>query len=309
MMKRLVIISTLSLAFFILSTHNAQAQISISPLTFELSANPGSRISNVLTVFNQGDTPLSISMEAQSFRPVGEQGQVAVQELRAGEDNTGYELSEWITMQPRSIVLEPHTDRTVTFIINVPRNAEPGGHYGSVLAGIGGTGFTAGGSLIAQKVGALVLLQVSGDVVEKIDVKSFEAPTFSEYGPVTITTRFENIGTVHLKPQGFIVIKNIFGREIITLQLPAKNVLPNSIRKIETIFDKKFLFGKYDAILTAVYGSQNQQQIAYATSFYVIPWKMTLLYGILGIIVLILFWRARKRIKLALKILLRGHQD
>jgi len=41
--------------------------ISISPLTFELTANPGDTISNKLKVYNPTDSIISIKMEAEDF--------------------------------------------------------------------------------------------------------------------------------------------------------------------------------------------------------------------------------------------------
>jgi hypothetical protein len=293
-------VGVFSIPFFIFAQGTG---LSVSPLTFELTANPGDEISNIVKVFNTGDSLTPVTMEAEDFSPVGEAGQVAI----SPEESETYSIAKWVRIEPETFMLEPQEFKAVEFRVSVPLNAEPGGHYGSILASISGGTIAGGGTAIAQKVGALLLLQVAGEVREQLSINTFEAPQFSEYGPITLASRFENTGTVHLKPRGFILIKDILGREVAQLNLVQKNVLPDSIRKIETVLDKKYLFGRYEAILTAIYGSANEPLSA-VTTFWVIPWKITL--GILLALAIIIFYffKTRKRWKTAIKILFKGEK-
>jgi hypothetical protein len=293
-------LSAFFLCFCLVNDANA---VSISPLTFELIANPGETISSVISISNDQVVPAGVTIEIEDFIPVGEEGQVALEE---NSENTTYSLSKWVTTNPQTFVLGPGETKPVEFTINVPLNAEPGGHYGSVLANISGAAPQGGGVGVAQKVGSLLLLNVTGEIKESLRIIEFSAPNFSEYGPISILSRFENTGSVHLKPGGFIIVKNSFGREIAKLDLPQKNVLPNSIRRIETSLAEKNLFGKYEATLTSIYGSRNEPLVA-TTVFWVIPWKVALTVTIGALVLLCLLIRGRKRIKLALKILFRGH--
>ncbi len=201
--------------------------------------------------------------------------------------------------------MAPHETHTLTFTINVPANAEPGGHYGTILASITNAQNGASGVGVASKVGALLLMQVAGNAKEAMSIASFTAPHFSEYGPVTITSRLQNTGSVHLKPFGFILVQNMWGHEVAKIPLDQKNVLPGSIRRIDTPFGGKWLFGKYTATLTAIYGSQNEP-LSYVTSFWVIPWKALLAVVVGILVVLTLLFLMRKRIGLALAILVKG---
>ena len=293
-------VSIFAMPFFV----SAQGTgLSVSPLTFELTANPGDEISNIVKVFNTGDSSIPVTIEVEDFRPVGETGQVTI----SPEEDETYSLAKWVRTVPETFILEPQELRVVEFTVSVPLNAEPGGHYGSILASISGGTIAGGGTAIAQKVGALLLLQVAGEVREQLFLKSFKAPQFSEYGPITLASRFENSGTVHVKPRGFILIKNMLGGEVAQLNLSQKNVLPDSIRRMETVLDKKYLFGRYEATLTAIYGSANEP-ISAVTTFWIIPWKITL--GILvGLaIVIFYFYKTRKRWRLAIKILIKGEK-
>jgi hypothetical protein len=274
--------------------------LNISPLNFEITINPGESISDVVKVSNLGDYPIQVKMEAEDFTSAGESGEVVVKE----ELNTTYSLAKWIIVTPETIVLEPHSQTLVSFAISIPSDGEPGGHYGTILASITGGG-ALGGASVVQKVGSLLLVQVAGETKELLWVKEFKAPYFSEYGPIQLTTRLENQGTVHIKPRGFISITNLFGKEAANLPFDQKNILPQSIRTINTTWNKNLLFGKYTATLAAIYGLSNEPLSA-VISFWVIPWK------ILGVSILILlvlgifFYKTRKRWKMALKILVKG---
>jgi hypothetical protein len=278
--------------------------ITLSPLTFELIANPGDTINNVLRLTNDGDREQGIVMVLEDFVARGEEGQVLLEE--PSEDNT-YSLARWVTVNPRMFTLGARESRVIEFTINVPLDAEPGGHYSSILANVTAGNPQTSGVGIAQKIGALLLLNVAGDVREDINIVEFSAPYFSEYGPVEISARFRNSGTVHIKPAGFIYLKNMFGKEVAKLDLPQKNILPNSIRRIDTSLEKKNLFGRYEATLTSIYGSANEPLSA-VTTFWVVPWK--LVSGILiGVLILFyLVFKGRRRIKLALKILFKGQR-
>jgi len=218
-----ILVSTLGI------TQTAKA-VSISPLTFELAANPGEIVSNVLKVTNTEQSPLNVIIEVEDFAAIGEEGQVT---LQPDEDNSTYSLANWVTVSPGVFTIPGRGSEIIEFTVNLPIDAEPGGHYASILASVSGSAPGGSGPSVAQKVGSLVLMNVAGDVKEQLHIAEFSAKPFSEYGPVTITSRFENDGTVHLKPRGFILIKNFFGQEVAKLDLPQRNVLPRSIRRIE----------------------------------------------------------------------------
>lgn len=161
-------------------------------------------------------------------------------------------------------------------------------------------------------MGALVLLRVTGDIHEEGKLLNFslaDKKKFFEFLPVTFEMRFQNLGNVHLKPQGEIVITDMAGR--VAARVPVNkvrsggNVLPNSIRRYEATWVKKeykeppstfwgkvlaeknnFALGKYRANLTLEYGLNPKK--AYAVLyFWVFPWHL-ILVSIIGFIILIL---------------------
>ena len=223
----------------LLTVSNAQA-VSISPLNFEVNANPGDVMSNIVRIYNDTDADMPVSMGVQDFVAAGEKGEVLIKE----GGNATYGLENWVTLNPQTFTIPPNSSQLIEFTIRVPANAEPGGHYASVLASISGS-VSGTGTGVAQKVGSLLLLNVAGDVVENLGVSDFEAPTFSEYGPESLSARFSNDGTVHLKPRGFVLVKNMFGGEVAKVDLPQLNVLPQSTRKVDIPLKLGNQFGRY----------------------------------------------------------------
>jgi len=295
------------LLFFILLPTNNVWGITISPLTFDINVNPGETVTNYITLTNTDSFPLSLTISAQDFTAIGEQGGVLIDEGIPPEISA----KSWMIFDANSFVLSPAESRKVQFTLNVPLEAEPGGKYISVIASTGLTVNEGTAVGTTQKIGSLLLIRVAGDVVEKLSVKSFGTPEFLEYGPIPFSLRFENTGTVHVRPAGLLIIKNVRGKKVAEISLPQKRVLPQTIRLIDEsqglVWDVKWGFGKYTADITAVYGSANES-LSVSTSFWIIPWKV-LASGLFILTALIVFLiKARHRLSLALKILVFGEK-
>ncbi len=289
----------------VFAQENKGMGVTVSPVTFELTANPGDTVMNKMKVFNPTDAVISVKMEAEDFMAVGEEGRVVT--TTEEDEDTTYSLRKWIKITPSEFTLGPKAQQFVDFVIEVPKEAEPGGKYGSILAGISGSlGELATGAAVSTKTGSLILLMVAGDSKEDLSIKDFSGPDFQEYGPISFEIRFENKGTVHVKPKGYIVITDMLGNKAAELEFPQKNVMPGAVRKIDVSWDKKWLFGKYTAKVIGSYGSSNVSLEPYAVTFTIFPWKATLGVLVVLIILLLILYKSRKRLKMAARILLKG---
>lgn len=292
--------------FLVHAQEEMSTGVTVSPVHFEFSANPGDKLENKLQVLNPTENTISVKMEVEDFVTYGEEGEVRIQET---EDET-YSLKKWVKTTPNEFTLKPKESKLVTFTVNIPKNAEPGGKYGSILATMSGLAGEEGAGLgIAQKVGALLLLSVSGRIEEKIEVKEFSTPNFREYGPINFTIRFENTGTVHVRPRGSVTINNIFGHKVADVEFPQQNVIPGAIRKNETTWNQNWLWGvRYTATLVGSYGSQNST-ISSVISFWVFPWKIWLVILLVLVIVIYFIVRTRRKIKRAEEILKKQQEE
>lgn len=312
--KKIILIFAIvfSVAGLFVFCDSAEAQestaISISPLTFELTANPGDFIENKIKINNPSNSIIGIRMEAEDFKAVGELGQVVV----APEEEIRYSLKRWISVDPGEFTLGPKEQKFINFTISVPLDAEPGGKYGTILASTQGviSEEKVTGASIAQKVGALMLLTVSGDTKESLEVKSFSAPEFSENAPVPFEIRFRNAGTVHVRPKGFITITDWFGKKVKDIEFPQMNVMPGTTRLIEAKWESKnMLIGKYTATLVGSYGASNEPIDPPVIVFIVFPWKIASVAAVILALIAVITYKSRKRLKLAAKILVKGHAN
>lgn len=280
-----------------------QQGLSISPVVFEINSDPGDTLTNQLKIYNPTEYAQNVKMKVEDFTPIGEEGQVALEE--PSDENATYSLAKWTTVSPSEFILASKEQKIVTFAITVPQNGEPGGHYGSIVAQLSGPAEQAGGSGVTSKRGALILLRVSGNIREEVLIKSFESTKkFQEYGPVQLDLRFENTGNVHLKPAGFIIITDIFGKQVAQIEIPQNNVIPAAVRRAETTWEEKNLVGYYTASVVATYGNTSKETITAVTTFTVFPWKKGIVVGLILVVLIFILIRSRRRIGLALKVLL-----
>ena len=278
-----------------------QVTLSFTPQVIEFSANPGDpTVENVVRITNGSDVPLDIVPTAVNFVAGGEEG-----EPELTDETTSFSLAQWITVSPSSFMLGPGEAQDFLVSVNVPIDAEPGGHFGAVQ--FEGTPPENDDVQIAQKfnVTPLILVSVAGDIVEQANIESFESTQsfWSNERPITFDTRIENSGNVHFKPRGTVTIKNMFGNEVATIPLSESNVLPDSIRKITTEWsDTGFAVGQHTAEVSFVYGEDDTILTAEA-SFIVFPYQTIVPIALITLFVLFVLIKFRSRIGMAIKVL------
>ena len=321
----------LGTALFLLP-HVAEA-VTVSPLVIEADADPGQQVTRILRVVNETSAPMELFMEKVAFtaRDDAEEGGKP-QFIPA--DQTNEQLLNWISFSTPSVGLQPQQESEVLLTIKVPQDAQPGGHYAAVFWSSDPPSEVAGGSQIkiGSKVATLILLNVSGNVVENASLELFSTinhKAFFNRLPVDFDLRFVNNGTVHVKPQGSLEISDMLGRKskIVLVNDAGGNVLPGTARKYQSFWTKKptvdaegfplaeetyrppkahffkefkneasnFAFGKYKADLTLSYGRNHDKVITSHAEFWVLPWRF-LLVAILVLALLILFvqWNIKR---------------
>lgn len=280
--------------------------LTIVPPKFELFANPGDVITETVRVKNESPIPQSYGILIEDFSSAGEEGRVVLEE---GETDTQFSLKKWIELSSQNLTIQPGEETVFPFTISVPKDAEPGGHYASILFQIGGgSEGQEGVTSVQHRVGTLVLLRISGNVVEDAKIETFEAPFYSKNGPINFNLRIKNNGTTHVRPSGTIIVTNMFGKKVEEIPLNGLNVFPGSIRKMETTWDKKSLLGHYTATLVATYGQQNLPMTA-ATKFTVVS-PVAAVIIIIAIISGLMFTisaiQGKNRLLKAIKVIITG---
>jgi len=301
-------ILTITILLFLgLSLFPSQARaLSVSPSKFILSADPGEVLEQKMTIRNTLGEAASYYADFEIFT-TGSQGDPVFLGQKTG-------LASWLEAIPSEALLEAGEAATIQIKISVPEDAEPGGHYAAIFWGSAPPSRVGGGVGIVARVASLVLLDVSGDVIEAVNLTNFGvSKKLSNHLPVSFGYSLENKGTVHAQPAGEVVIKNFWGKTITTLKVNPRgyNVLPGTSRNLPTadwlpeggvpkIEGQGFLsdlareragfaLGYYRALLNLEYGRGEIKTLQASVGFWVFPWRLIVVsLLILAVIILII---------------------
>ena len=286
--------------------------LTISTPIFDISADPGENVTETLKIFNESDNWATLYASTADFSAKdSEEGIPEFLPVQEGDNS----LANWIEVSKDPVTILPSEQKNIQFTIHVPRNADPGGHYAAVFFGTQ-PGDASGSSVgLSSKLGALVLLTVSGDINEAGSLKEFklqDPKPFYDHLPVWFSILFENSGNVHLKPQGEIKITNWLGwgsdKVLVNKEemMGGKNILPGTSRHLEAMWtlgpiqvkdngflDKlkneagNFALGRYKASLNLGYGTQGKTVNANLI-FWVFPWHLILVFVLSAAILIFL---------------------
>lgn len=267
--------------------------LEIAPPVVNLSANPGETVNAQIKLRDIANGPLIVSGQVNDFTADGEDGTPKI--LLDETEPNPYSLKAWVAQLPE-LTLQPRQVENLPVSINIPTDAAPGGYYGVIRFTATPPELKGQGVSLSASLGALVLLTVKGDVKEKLSIETFsttlkDKPTkLFESTPVEFNERIKNSGNIYEQPAGQIVITDMFGKEVaaINVNLPPRNILPQSIRKFtqkldSSVLGTKKLFGLYHAQLHITYGP-NKQTLTSNLDFWVIPWKL-IIGAIIGLII------------------------
>ena len=137
-MKKIVF---LILAFFIVSPSSVFAQgdniqMTLTPPLMKNNMNPGESWMTTVKLVNNNKTSLIVYAHVQDFRSShdGKVDLIPVEESEGEENKTGF-LRQWIEIQNGPYEIKPFSSVEIPFNIDIPENAEPGGHYAAILVG------------------------------------------------------------------------------------------------------------------------------------------------------------------------------
>lgn len=300
-MKHFIFATILLLVTGLIYINQALA-LTVSPIKLELQGDPGKTVNSEFLLLNEQKEEKTLYASFENFEAQGETG---APNFIPGKEG----LAVWITA-PAQITLKPAEQKTVSFSIQIPEDAEPGGHFAAIFWSTTPPQGQGGGQVaVGAKVGILVLLKVSGATKEGgglLEFGSQNKQKFFSSPPITFIYRFQNSGSDRIKPDGEIKIKNLFGGVSATLDANKGqgNILPASIRKFTVAWTgeeeqetsgkrqatsgqeqkegffgmvkkewSNFALGRYTAELNLKYGQDNKEANA-SYGFFVIPWQL-----------------------------------
>jgi hypothetical protein len=281
----LVILSSflilLTLAFASQTHAQGSAGVGIIPATFEPAEHlvPGQTTQFSVKVSNLSDIDQTFFLSKRDIVGVQEGG---IPIFAEGDfEVTGYELSEWITLSTEELFIPAQASVEVPFTITVPEVASPGSHFGSIIISVEPPKMRTSGASIGYEVANIISLRVAGDAVESARIRQFSTSQYI-YGSTNVEfqARIENEGNTLIRPTGPLEVVNMFGKRVAVLNFNESQAgifpkTPNSNGLKEytvTWQDESPGFGRYEALLSAVYGGDgNMNTISSTVTFWILP--------------------------------------
>lgn len=290
-MRTLVAIVTLGLFISLLVAPAALALTVISPI-IELRVEAGQSERGVVKIYNETDQPLALTASVEPFTAQGEDNSPRYLPLDLSSDYVN-----WFKLADDSLVLQPRQALVVPFTVSVPANTASGGYYAVIFWRTNGSNPGSEPAVgVASKVGTIVLLTVSGSVIEQGAVNSFSVEpsqaTFFEL-PITFAVRFENTGNIYLKPHGTITLTNRLRTITLPVNSEQKLILPGASRRFDVVWGQAsqagliqrfwgqtvqefqmLAGGFYQATLELNYGEPPPQLVKQQLTFWFIPYHL-----------------------------------
>ncbi|MBU0545646.1 DUF916 domain-containing protein [Patescibacteria group bacterium] len=270
---------------------NAQLSISVFPTIFRGNLDPGKTWEGAVTVVNPNDFPIIAVLEKENLAG-GAEGEVRL----LGEEATEYGLAAWTSFvnEPEEIPLAPQERKTVNFKISIPENAEPGGHYGSVLfraKPVESASANDSGVAIAGRVGSVLLFEISGDVKKSGEISEINAPKFLSHGPIDLSFKIQNDGNTFFLPEGRAEFRNLQRTQEGVWE--PRVVFPGYNRTFKTAWSDKYFIGPVKVKISA--NMQNGPALQEKTFIiWVFPWQEAL--TIIGLVLFVLLgWKTFKK--------------
>lgn len=272
---------------------------------------PGDTREIIQTVKNVTTNAVTVDPVLNDFESNGVTGEPLL--IGEADEVSAYSLREFLTL-PESFDLNPAEEREVKVSVTVPADSSPGAYFGSVLYRASPVGSSGEGQVaLVASVGSLILLEVPGDITEKIQINDISGYLSGNPGslftkkPDQVGIEIENLGNGFSQPFGKVVVNDWRGNQIFIYELnegsPRGNVLPSSTRlflndlanvevstingvETETKTSPIKWPGRYTIIGNISHGSTGEIYTVSSTFWYIPMWLLiTLIVGLVLIVV------------------------
>ncbi len=279
----------------------AGAGIGLKPALIEENVSPGESRQFTVLIENVSGSDQTYYLHKRDITSVRD-GSVPVF-ADSDAPKTGFELSEWITLEAESVAVARGEEKPISFVINVPDTASPCNHFGGVFVSAEPPKLRESGAAIGYEVGNIINLRVAGECIESAQIRQFSTDNYI-YGKseVEFNVKIQNEGNTLVKPTGPLQITNMFGKQVASLIFNEETggVFPGSTREFTLVWNGDGPgFGRYEAIVSPVYGEEGAKQtMSSSVSFWVLPMNIILpALGVLATILLITYISVRMYVR------------
>ncbi len=270
-----------------------QAGMSISPAIEEpgVPLDPGTTHEFEVTVKNLNPVEQTFYLSPRNIVDMKDGTPV----FSESNEATGMEMSDWIKLPVGQITVPAGASERVVYRLEIPQNATPGSHFGSIFISVDPPEIEKSGAAVGYKVANILIARVTGEAVDSANIRQFATKRFFHGSKnVDFSLRVENLGNVLVKPTGPVTVTNMLGQQVDTFMFnePLAAVFPK--RNREYIFNwtgKGTGFGRYEAAISVVYGENGARKTLSSTvSFWILPMNVILpALGALAFVLLVTF--------------------
>jgi hypothetical protein len=251
--------------------------VKVAPSIIEDRVELGQVLVSTIRVSNLGKATATYYFSKRDISAVRDDGSPVFAEEN---EPTGYEVSSWISMPGESVTVAAGETKEIPVTIRVPADASPGSHLGGIFFLNKAPKLRENGTSVGYQVGTIINLRMAGEALEDARIRDFFTDR-SVYGKadITFTTTVENKGNTVIRPRGPITIQGLFGKitDIPRINDDASVVTPGATRSFKTTWKpKQFMIGRYQAIMSLVYGEKETglKTVTSTVSFWVLPMKV-----------------------------------
>ncbi len=306
--------------------------LSITPRK-NYTIKPGETITDTLRIGNlDKDNDLTVTLRMIDFTYSDESGTPKLS-IAANAPQTAWSLKPFTSL-PETVQVGKGATATVDYTIKIPENMGAGSYYSAIMYQAGGS---TGGNVGLNASGVtLAFVSVPGVVDQKLTLQKFGAYASENNGvsgkyifiatmgsPKMVAYTVKNEGNVFEAPAGNIIVKNMFGKEVVNVVtnpnqslalIGQTRLFASCLRTVQdevqfmggttkntNCVDPKLMPGRYTAQLSVMYGQNGNQtrEITATASFWILPW-----WFIITMVVLLSgagygIWRLQRKIRAA----------
>jgi hypothetical protein len=213
-----------------------EERITLSPAVLQPEFLNGQKGTGVLTVLNDGDKEYTFLVYARPFSVDGEEYGADYTEV-----NERTEAYQWVKFAESQFTLKPGEKVEVAYTVQVPDNAQVGGHYAVIFAETQPSASSAN-VVIKKRIGSVFYMNVGTDPIREGSVASWEANFRQKSAPLQSTLRLRNTGNTHYQADIKAQYSTLLGRKKLEVNQQTL-ILPGTTRKIGLNWDSPPSFG------------------------------------------------------------------
>lgn len=268
---------------------NSGSGLSISPTRTELSIKPGDAGTVTITIKNVTKGEITAKALVNDFEPDNDTGEPKL--ITDDSKRSAASIRDFL-IGFSDIDLQPDQEKEINIPVQIPSDAAPGAYYGVIrYQAVPKTTSEQGAGQVAltASVGSLVLIEVPGNITEKIEIKKVKAYLDSRSGslftnePNKVGVTIKNLGNSFAKPFGQVQVTNMQGKQVHAYELnnstPRGNILPNSERTFKDDLKGISIPGRYKITANISFG-RGGEILNYSTSFWYLPIWMLIVIGV-----------------------------